>query len=41
MPQLLFAAGWQHVLRFTWCDIVDRPDTVIARLRLLLGDVAA
>ncbi|HUR22234.1 MAG TPA: type IV toxin-antitoxin system AbiEi family antitoxin domain-containing protein [Acidimicrobiales bacterium] len=37
----LLAAGWRHVVRFTWSDIVNRPDAVIARLRLLLGDVAA
>lgn len=37
----LLAAGWRHIVRFAWCDIVDRPDAVIARLRLLLGDVAA
>ena len=37
----LLAAGWRHVVRFSWSDIVHRPDAVIARMRLLLGDVAA
>ena len=37
----LLAAGWREVLRFSWSDIVHRPDAVIARLRQLLGEAAA
>jgi very-short-patch-repair endonuclease len=33
---LLIAAGWT-VLRFTWSDLVDRPDYVIATIRKLLA----
>ncbi|SHF63593.1 Very-short-patch-repair endonuclease [Jatrophihabitans endophyticus] len=32
----LLAAGWR-VLRFTWADIVDRPDYVIAQISSLLA----
>ena len=32
----LIAAGWQ-VLRFTWSDIVERPNHVIAQIRALLA----
>lgn len=33
---LLVAAGYT-VLRFTWADLVDRPDDVVATIRLVLG----
>lgn len=32
----LLAAGWR-VLRFTWADLVDRPDTVLARITEILA----
>ena len=35
------AAGWRHVVRCSWSDIVHRPDVVIARMHVLLGEVAA
>ncbi|MGW5524969.1 DUF559 domain-containing protein [Gordonia sp. NPDC003950] len=33
----LIAAGW-NVLNFTWADIVERPEYVIARIRQALAD---
>ena len=32
----LIAAGWR-ILRFTWADINDRPDYVVAQIRRLLA----
>lgn len=29
--------GWRHVERFTWSDIVDRPEAVLTRLAQLLS----
>lgn len=37
----LRAAGWRHIERFTWADVVDRPAWVVARLRQLLAVAAA
>ena len=36
----LEAAGWR-VVRFTWDDLVARPDWVVAELRRLLDSAAA
>jgi very-short-patch-repair endonuclease len=36
----LVAAGWT-VLRFTWTDLVDRPDQVVQTIRRVLAELAA
>ncbi|HEX7275863.1 MAG TPA: DUF559 domain-containing protein, partial [Acidimicrobiales bacterium] len=36
----LHRAGWR-VVRFTWDDLVERPEWVVAELRRLLGSAAA
>lgn len=37
----LLAGGWRHVVRFSWFDVVHRPERVLDCLRRLLAHVAA
>jgi very-short-patch-repair endonuclease len=36
---LIMLAGWR-VLRFTWYDVMQRPDWVIAQVRQALSDIS-